>query len=166
MKTGKFTTNRKALLEFKFPELSTDKRITWICHIDDKTNQQHAAYDMIIGMDLMTKIGIVVDTKDSVIRWENHETPLHLRGEMSDQQTVNTLYHITQEIEVLKEAAKRQSKILDADYSAQDISEYVHELKHLSHDKQTLHKKTIYSTRKTGESGIPNKCLKILLCRG
>ena len=144
---GKFSTNHKALLEFKFTELSTDKKITWKCHVDDKTSQQHAAYDMIIGMDLMTEIGIMVDTKSKVIRWEDHETPLHLRGEMSDQETVNMIYHFTQEIEVLKEAEERQSRILDADYSALDISEFTCELKHLNHDEQTLLKETLENTR-------------------
>jgi hypothetical protein len=55
---GNFVTNRKALVEFKFPELSISKTVTWIVHVDKKTSREMAAYDMIIGMDLMTAIGI------------------------------------------------------------------------------------------------------------
>ena len=47
---GIFTTNRKALIDFTFPELSSSKRITWIFHVDDKTQREKASFDMIIGM--------------------------------------------------------------------------------------------------------------------
>jgi hypothetical protein len=32
-----FVTNRKALVDFKFPKLSSSKTITWIIHVDHKT---------------------------------------------------------------------------------------------------------------------------------
>jgi hypothetical protein len=34
---GTFTTNYESLLDFKFPELSTSKVVTWQAHVDDKT---------------------------------------------------------------------------------------------------------------------------------
>jgi hypothetical protein len=37
------------------------KVVTWQAHVDDKTASKEAAYDMIMGMDLMTSIGIKVD---------------------------------------------------------------------------------------------------------
>jgi hypothetical protein len=45
-----FTTNYESLLDFKFPELSTSKVVTWQAHVDDKTSSKKAAYDMIMGM--------------------------------------------------------------------------------------------------------------------
>jgi hypothetical protein len=53
---GTFTTNYESLLDFKFPELSTRKVVTWQAHVDDKTSSKETAYDMIMGMDLMTSI--------------------------------------------------------------------------------------------------------------
>jgi hypothetical protein len=53
---GTFTTNYESLLYFKFPELSTSKVVTWQAHVDDETSSKDAAYDMIMGMDLMTSI--------------------------------------------------------------------------------------------------------------
>ena len=82
---GNFTTNQKALIDFKFPELSTGKNITWICHVDNKTPKEQAMYDLIIGMDLMTEIGIVVDTKTKEVRWEGHTTPLKQKGDLKIQ---------------------------------------------------------------------------------
>jgi hypothetical protein len=48
---GKFTKSYESLLDFKFPELSTSKVVTWQAHVDDKTPSKEAAYDMIMGMD-------------------------------------------------------------------------------------------------------------------
>jgi hypothetical protein len=53
---GTFTTNYESLLDFKFPELSTSKVVTWQAHVDDKTSSKEAAYDIIMGMYLMTSI--------------------------------------------------------------------------------------------------------------
>jgi hypothetical protein len=53
---GTFTTNYESLLDFKFPELSTSKVVTWQAHVDDKTASKEAAYYMIMGMDLMISI--------------------------------------------------------------------------------------------------------------
>ena len=60
---GLFATKRKALVDFYFPELNGKKNISWKCHVDDKTKKEDAMYDMVIGMDLMTKIGIYVNTE-------------------------------------------------------------------------------------------------------
>jgi hypothetical protein len=53
---GTFTTNYESLLDFKFPELSTSKVVTWQAHVYDKTSSKKAAYDMIMDIDVMTSI--------------------------------------------------------------------------------------------------------------
>jgi hypothetical protein len=65
---GTFTTNYESLLDFKFPEISTSKVVTWQAHVDDKTSSKESAYDMIMGMDLMTSIGITLDCEQRCIR--------------------------------------------------------------------------------------------------
>ena len=127
---GQFTTKKKGLVDFKFPELNTDKKVTWVCHIDETTQKEHALYDMIIGMDLMTAIGIYVDTEEKVIRWQGNVTPLGQRN--MDQETVNAIYALTQDSPVVQQAEQRQQKILDADYSAVDIDNYVNGLPELT----------------------------------
>jgi hypothetical protein len=67
---GTFSTKRKALIDFTFPELSMSKKVTWICHVDEKSQSDQVMYDMIIGMDLLVKLGIHVDTESRLIRWE------------------------------------------------------------------------------------------------
>jgi hypothetical protein len=44
-----------------FPGIGTSKVVTWQAHVDDKISSKEAAYGMIMGIDLMTSIGITVD---------------------------------------------------------------------------------------------------------
>jgi hypothetical protein len=41
---GVFTTKRKALLEFKLPEFSTNKTVEWVCHINENTTPKKVPY--------------------------------------------------------------------------------------------------------------------------
>jgi hypothetical protein len=76
---GTFTTNYESLLHFKFSELSTSKIVTWQAHVGHKTSSKEAAYDMVMGMDLMTSIGITVDCEQRCIRWGGIEVPLRTK---------------------------------------------------------------------------------------
>ncbi len=134
---GKFTTNQKALIDFKFPELDPNKKVTWVTHVDSKTDQEHALYDIIIGMDLMTEIGIFVNTETKEVVWEGHTTPLVSRGVLQDEDIVAHMYHMAVN-PVIQEAEERQARILDADYSKIDIEEYFKELQYLSVQEQDL----------------------------
>ena len=145
---GEFVTNQKALIDFTFPELSDQRKVTYICHVDGKTNREKAMYDIIIGMDLMTEIGIVVDTEAKTIRWDGASTPLKTRGTLQSTETLNMLYHTAinrNSTPVLAEAEKRQNRILDADYSQVQLDEFVRELKHLTIEEQTMLLKVLKS---------------------
>jgi hypothetical protein len=63
-----FATNYESLLDFKFPDLRTSTVVIWQARLDDKTSSKEEAYDMIMGMDLMTSIGIAVPVKN-VFYW-------------------------------------------------------------------------------------------------
>jgi len=64
---GNFLTKKKAMLDFKLPELDANSKVTWVFHGDDKTDRKTALCDMIIGLDLQTTIGLCANTEDKVI---------------------------------------------------------------------------------------------------
>jgi hypothetical protein len=137
----KITRNYESLLDFKFPELSTSKVVTWQAHVDDKTSSKEEAYDMIMGVDLMTSIGITVDCEQICIRWGGTEIPLKIRSTLSDNEMLHMLYNAANEPDILQEAEKRHNRILDADYRKVEVDPFVQELDHLTEDeKQTLGK--------------------------
>jgi hypothetical protein len=138
---GTFNTNYESLLDFKFPELSTSKVVTWQSHVDDKTSSKEAGYDVIMGMDLMTSIGITVDCEKRCIRWGGTEIPLKRIITLSADEILHMLYNAANEPYILQEAEKRQNRILYADYRKVEVDPFVQELEHLTEDqKQTLGK--------------------------
>jgi hypothetical protein len=139
---GTFTTNYESLLDFKFPEIITSKAVTWQAHVDDTTSSKEADYDMIMGMDLISSIGISVDCEQKCIRWGGTEIPLRTSSSMNNYEILHMLYHPANEPDILQESEKRQNRILDADYRKIEVDPFVEELKHLTMDeKQILGKK-------------------------
>ena len=105
---GTFTTKQKALIDFSFPELDPGKKVTWICHADTKTEKANALYDMIIGLDLLTEIGLYVNTETKMLYWEGHTAPLKERGALGSTFMLQELYAMSVN-PVLKEAEERQA---------------------------------------------------------
>jgi hypothetical protein len=104
---GTFTTNYESLLDFKFPKVSTSKVVTWQAHhVGDKTSSKKAAYDMIMGMDLMTYIGITVDCEQRCIRWGATEIPLKTRATLNNDEILHMLFHAANEPDILQEGEK------------------------------------------------------------
>jgi hypothetical protein len=101
--------------------------VTWQAHVDDKTSSKEAAYDMIMGMDLMTSIGITVDCEQRCIRWGGTEIPLKTRNTLSKDEILHMLYNAANEPDILQEAEKRQNRILDADYRKVEVDPFVQE---------------------------------------
>jgi hypothetical protein len=99
--------------------------VTWQAHVDDKISSKEAAYDMIMGMDLMTSIGITVYCEKRCIRWGGTEIPLKNRTTLNDNEFLHMLYHAANEPDILQEAEKRQHRILDADYRKVEVDPYV-----------------------------------------
>ena len=100
-------------------------------------------YDMIIGMDMLTDLGLCCDTEKRVLRWEGAEIPLKKRGCLQDRKMLNHIYELYTASPILEVAEERQARILDADYSAVDIEEHVETLKHLNREQKEQLKTTL-----------------------
>ena len=119
---GNFVTKQRALVDFKFPELDNNKKITWICHVDERTDPTKAMYDIIIGMDQMMELGLFINTDSKEMCWKDRTAPLARRGNYQTRERLEKAYHMVINDSVL-EAEKRQARILDADYSQVDTEE-------------------------------------------
>ena len=64
---------------------------------------------MIISMDLMTELGIYVDTATKNVRWDDHSIPLKVRGELSKHQNLQDAYNLIQSVPVLQQADTQES---------------------------------------------------------
>ena len=59
------TTNLKVKLYFTLPALSATNVVTWKCHMGDYTKGR---YNMILGRDLLTKLGLNLKFSEHVIK--------------------------------------------------------------------------------------------------
>jgi hypothetical protein len=75
--------------------------VTWQAHVDDKTSSKEAVYDMMMGMDLMTSIGMTVDCEQRCIRWGGTEIPLKTRNTLNNDEMLHMLYHASNEPDIL-----------------------------------------------------------------
>jgi hypothetical protein len=67
--------------------------VIWQARVDDKTSSKESAYDMIMGVDLMTSIGITIDCEQIYIRWGGTEIPLKTRDTLYDDEILHILYN-------------------------------------------------------------------------
>jgi hypothetical protein len=100
---GQFFTNLQREVIFTLPEFSTSKVIRWVCHVDSTTLRTNAQYDMIIGADLLSELGIEISFSTQWIIWEGIEIPMKDKH-ISDIQNARAIYYQSIEPTVLKEA--------------------------------------------------------------
>jgi hypothetical protein len=67
MKGGTFYTSGKCKTNFILNEFYENKVIEWTLHVD-KTSGPHQ-YDMIVGRDLMSQLGIILDFDGQTMTW-------------------------------------------------------------------------------------------------
>lgn len=126
-KGGVFKTDAQCVVPFYIVDFSTQKRVSWTFHVDSTTLSTRSGYDMIIGRDLLSKLGIDIKFSSGTLQWEDTEIPMREYGELRDRNTVNHCYYIKDDVLSTKQMTKRAVKILDSKYDAIDVSKVVEE---------------------------------------
>ena len=134
---GEFQTCRKAKVEFQLPEFSTSKEISWLFHVDKSDpNDDALGYDMIIGRDLLTDLGIIIDFEDGYIIWDGIKSPMKHHHSVGTKEVAYALYENMTEPEIIKSSNECVSRILDACYQKADLASLVRQVKTLNKVEQ------------------------------
>ena len=112
---GKVQTGQKTKAHFSLPEFFEDRLIEWDIHLTEKLGH----YDMIIGRDLPTEMGIDINFSTSTCSWDNSVIPMREPTVPIEQS------FIVEESRPVKQATSRLKKILDAKYVPADIPKLV-----------------------------------------
>ena len=153
---GATTTSEKAIIQFNLPEFYAKT----VIQKDVFVFNQELNYDMIIGRDLMTELGINLDFFHQKVKWQEAEIPMKMPN-----CTLNNSFYV-QDSELLNSEADRIKQILDAKYEAADLKEIAEEADHLSEEeKQQLYQLLIkYETLFDGTLGTwKNETLSLKL---
>ena len=123
---GSFQTNETCKIQFSLPELWDTRIVEWTAHV---TNQK-SNYDMIIGRDVLTELGINLNFKDMTMQWDTAVIPMK-----PIDATIENSYAIEDSV-AMNDATERIKKILDAKYEPANIDEVVAECTHLDESKR------------------------------
>ena len=124
---GIFNTTHKVTTQFSLPELNEKCLIEYDMHVAPG----QSAYDIIIGRDLLTELGIEMSFKEMTVTWDQRS----INMKPHDCQ-VEAHYHIDDSTSV-NEATDRIKEILDAKYEKADLAQVARECAHLTTDEQT-----------------------------
>ena len=136
-KGGTFRTSKKCKTTFILNEFFQNKAIEWNLHVDSTPGPHR--YDMILGRDVMSELGITLDFKDQTMTWDDSTVNMKDPDTLSDLlDPVNDFYwnEDLNETEALQEASARLKKILDAKYEAADLDEVVRACEYLDSNEQ------------------------------
>ena len=123
--SGSFRTKQKVEVNIALPELSNNRTICAHVHVTSTLNE----FDMIIGRDLLSEIGITLNFKEHSIQWDDIEIP------MKPANATKTHFHIA-DSPTLDDATERIKHILDAKYEAANLNAIADSCTHLSIDEQ------------------------------
>jgi hypothetical protein len=136
---GTFLTKYEIPVTFALPEFAPSKEVSWNMAVDETEKNAHQKYDMIIGRDLQQALGFDILWSKGLLVWDGIAVPMKSAAEatkLTKQQehdfSLDEIYQMYQEGEVLMEATNRAMRILDAKYEKADINQAVNDMDHLS----------------------------------
>jgi hypothetical protein len=138
MKGGTFHTSGKCTTNFILNEFYKSKVIEWILHVD-KTFGPHR-YDMIIGRDLMSQLGIILDFDGQTMTWDESTIKMKEYEDLLDINSPINKFYWHEEIyesQALNDASSRLKKILDVKYEPADLDKIACNCDYLTNDEQT-----------------------------
>ena len=92
---------------------------------------------MIVGRDLMLALGMIIDFKYQVTRWDN--IGISMNRKITNKKELNAVFEKRMESTVVKEVTNQVTRILDAMYERADLNKIIEtNCKHLSSIQQKL----------------------------
>ena len=108
------------------PELKTSAVVEVTLHV----TQMNGNYDMILGRDVLTQLGIVLDFEQQIVRWGDKIVKMR-----PTDCTSETTYAIDDTADITAET-DRMSKILDAKYRPANLEEVAKKNENLTAKEQ------------------------------
>ena len=136
---GSFDSSSTALLEeIKFPQFGN-------CIIGsikaDVFDSPGSRYDIIVGRDILLRMGISLDFQSKVTRWMGHELPMKstvsIAMDIPSAHEIEQFYQQELEEDLLIMAELFSDEIMDRKYQAVSPEEVVQQLDHLNTQQRT-----------------------------
>ena len=123
---GSFSTNTECNVEFTLPELNPTAIIRHRMHV----TKHMANYDVIIGRDILHKLGIVLDFQNKTINWNDYV------AQMKDPLSRADIDYAVLDSYAVQSETERIKRILDAKYEKANLVEVTESANHLTDVEQ------------------------------
>ena len=70
---GELSTNYQVDIKFSLPELHESRMVQWTVHVAKTCGN----YDLILGRDIMRKLGITFSFLDCTTTWDENSSPMN-----------------------------------------------------------------------------------------
>ena len=111
---GSFDTTETVETKFILPEFSESTTLTQTFHVCD----QKMPYDVILGRNTLQQLGIVLDFKDSVIKWNETSVDMKDPTLLNNKSNLNNLAFYDEPAHCA-ESSERAERILDLTFKSQ-----------------------------------------------
>jgi Retroviral aspartyl protease len=118
---GTFKTTEQVQAQLILPELHEGKTICCNAHVANTLG----IYDLIIGRDLLSELGFMLNFKTQTVEWDEIEIPMK-----PENSTPERSFHI-KDSDAIDSATERIKGILEAKYEAADLTKLVSACDHL-----------------------------------
>ena len=126
--SGVPTTNTKTATSFSFPELHDNELINQSLHVVDLNID---IYDMIIGHDLISSIGIDIHGAVMNINWDDAAIPWY------DIYSTNNVFALSHYNAPFNSETKRMKLIINAKYTKADLKTIAESSIHIDPQEET-----------------------------
>jgi len=115
-------TTARVRCQFSLPEFHRDRVLEWKLHV----TQDLGAYDMILGRDVLSGLGIRIDFANNLMEWDSVAIPMK-----EADANICEAFNLQEPATVIS-ATDRFKGILEAKYERADLAEVVKEAVHLT----------------------------------
>jgi hypothetical protein len=125
---GVFQTKGQAKFEMKFSEYSESKHYTIRPDVLEYDKLERPAFDLIIGVKTMKRLGIVLDFQTNIIQIDHISLPMRDIFKLQEKSKIEKAWAVNNsmmrnEPDSTRELTDRAIKILDAKYEKADLPE-------------------------------------------
>ena len=128
------------------PLFHKNRDITWNAHVDER-NPTGSRYDLIIGRDLMSEVGIDLSFSKGTMTWDNAEIIMQLQ-EWMDKSNVDQFEN---EIFMIHDPnttdAERIQRILDIKHTKADLNKIVEQISTINEEQRQELKDVLQNLR-------------------
>ena len=140
---GQYSTAYEVKLKFALEEFDRNTTLKHTFDIDESNDEKGIGYDMIIGRDLLVKLGIDIRFTDQTIKWEDMLVPMKAFAPGKDHKSLSnkeiraSIAQIAEPIST-REATERVVRILDSNYAKANLDEVAEAATNLTEAERSM----------------------------